>query len=140
MCSKEFLGLEQTKRWCALIRVSLTVNQKLCPKIEDGCPGKIFDVNIPASVEACADHQTRVAIEQDLARIVERADLYDCLASKTGSFATDSKAPLGSVSRDPASPSKDAQFVSYPIHRAFRGDAAGCVGAVCGSLRVSAYL
>src|SRR5216684_3667236 len=86
MRSEEFLGLEQAKRSCSLVRVSLTMNQKLCPEVEDGCPREIIDVDIPAAVKACTDHQTRVLIEQHLPRVVERADVYHRLASETDGF------------------------------------------------------
>src|SRR5216684_224727 len=116
MRSEEFLGFEQAERSCSLVRVSLTMNQKLCPEVEYGCPREIIDVDIPAAVEARADHQARVVIKQDLSRIVESADVHHCLSCQADSLAGQTRKHSSDLFLMAGLHSQEhAKFVSYAV-------------------------
>src|SRR6266853_39113 len=114
-------------------RMSFTMNQKLCPKIENGCPREIIDVDIPGAVKACTDHQTRVVIEQHLPRVVERADVHNCLASKSDGFPRQIRKHRSDLFLMTwLHFQENAQFVSYAVHRTFpRGRDGVCPLGLC---------
>jgi len=142
MCIRNSLGLEQTKRRGALIRYPQPVeSENFAQRSRMVVPGKSHvDIPQPSRRSFCADHQTRVVVEQDLTRhrgavarpfiepLPSRADL----AAFAGQIF---ESTSGSVSRDPAfNPSKDASarfFFTHPPRfprgwTGFSGDAGLC--------------